>query len=208
MINSRLFGDEENGVHECGLHQSTDGWRCCPPQADRDARIAAVVREHYAFVWRVLRRFGLLPTDADDAAQQVFLIAAGRIDDIDLGKERAFLSRTAMRVASKAHRARRRRPEDADPECGERADLEPGAEELVDRHRARALLDAILDEMSDDLKAVIVLFEIEGLTMSEIAEALLVPPGTVASRLRRARAELEARVTRHGAPGRHGGAAL
>ena len=174
--------------------------------ADRDARIAAVVREHYAFVWRVLRRFGLPPADADDAAQQVFLVAASRIDDIEQGKERAFLSRTAMRVASKAHRARRRRPEDADAECGEGADLGPGAEELVERHRARALLDAILDEMPVDLKAVIVLFEIEGLTMSEIADALSVPPGTVASRLRRARAELEAQVARYQAHGRHGGA--
>jgi RNA polymerase sigma-70 factor (ECF subfamily) len=173
--------------------------------ADSDARISATVREHYAFVWRVLRRFGLAPADADDASQQVFVVAAARIDDIELGKERAFLSRTALRVASKAHRARRRRPEDANAECGEGADLGPGAEELVERHRARALLDAILDDMPVDLKAVIVLFEIEGLTMSEIADALAVPPGTVASRLRRARAELEAQVLRHRALGRSGG---
>ncbi len=58
--------------------------------------------------------------------------------------------------------------------------------------------------MPDDLKAVIVLFEIEGLTMGEIAEALAVPPGTVASRLRRARAELSAQVARHRARGRSG----
>jgi RNA polymerase sigma-70 factor (ECF subfamily) len=41
-----------------------------------------------------------------------------------------------------------------------------------------------------------VLFEIEGLTMAEIAEALGIPPGTVASRLRRARAALEDLVSR------------
>jgi len=174
-------------------------------RADRDARVSALVREHFPFVWRVHRRFGLSPSDADDAAQQVFLVAADRLSDILPGKERAFLFRTAMHVTSKAHRSRRRRPEDADAECGEGADVAPRQEELVDQRRARALLDRLLDEMPAELKAVIVLFEIEGLTMSEAAEALDVPPGTVASRLRRARAELESRVERCFARAKQGG---
>jgi len=135
----------------------------------------------------------------------VFLVASDRLEDIEPGKERAFLSRTALHVSSKAHRARRRRPEDANADCGEGADLGPGTDELVERHRARALLDAILDAMPVDLRAVIVLFEIEGLTMSEIADALVVPAGTVASRLRRARAELEIQVQRYRAHRRPGG---
>lgn len=163
------------------------------------------VRQNYAAVWRTLRRFGLSPSDADDAAQQVFVVVARRFDDIELGRERAFLFRIAMHVASKARRARRRRPEDADEACGETADSAPLADDLVDRHRARALLDRLLSEMDRDLTAVLVLFEIEGLTMAEIAEALEVPPGTVASRLRRARVELEQRVLRHKARSKHEG---
>ena len=81
----------------------------------------------------------------------------------------------------------------------------PGTDELVERHRARALLDAILDAMPVNLRAVLVLFEIEGLTMSEIADALVVPAGTVASRLRRARAELETQVLRYRTHGTRGG---
>lgn len=163
-----------------------------------EARIAlpAFVGENYAAVWRTLRRFGLSESDADDATQQVFVVVARRFGDIELGRERSFLFRTAMHVASKAHRARRRRPEDADPECGESADDGPLADDLVERRRARELLDRLLAEMDPDLTAVLVLFEIEGLTMAEIAEALDVPPGTVASRLRRARAELEDLVSR------------
>jgi len=163
------------------------------------------VRENYAAVWRTLRRFGLSPSDADDAAQQVFVVVARRFGDIEIGRERAFLFRTAMNVASKAHRARRRRPEDADAECADSADPSPLADDLVERRRARALLDRLLAGMDRDLTAVLVLFEIEGLTMIEIAEALDVPPGTVASRLRRARADLESRVSRFQARAKHEG---
>lgn len=167
---------------------------CARPGAE--ARFVAIVREHYAFAWRVLRRFGLSKTDADDAAQQVFLVMSQRIDEVAPPKERAFLFRTATYVAAKVYRARRRRPETPAEDCEESEDAAPQPDELVDRRRARELLDRLLSEMPHDLKSVIVLFELEGLTMSEIADALEVPPGTVASRLRRARAELAARVAR------------
>jgi RNA polymerase sigma-70 factor (ECF subfamily) len=144
-----------------------------------------------------LRRFGLSTADADDAAQRVFVIAAERYDDIAPGSERGFLFRTAMHVASKAHRSARRRLETAEADVGDEQDAAPLADELLDQRRARQLLDRILGEIEPDLAAVIVLFEIEGLTTTEVAEALDVPPGTVASRLRRARAELESHVSRH-----------
>ncbi|MDX2091773.1 MAG: sigma-70 family RNA polymerase sigma factor [Kofleriaceae bacterium] len=67
-------------------------------------------------------------------------------------------------------------------------DLAPSPAEVADRQRARAVLDRILDAMDDDLRAVFVLYELEELTMSEIANTLELTPGTVASRLRRARA--------------------
>src|SRR5690349_8485730 len=66
-----------------------------PLVATEPKRVAAFVREHHGFVWRVLRRFGLAPADADDAAQKVFLIAVTRLGDIASGSEKAFLFRTA-----------------------------------------------------------------------------------------------------------------
>ena len=67
-------------------------------------------------------------------------------------------------------------------------------EDLSDQRRARELLDRVLDEMHVDLRAVFIAYEFEELTMVEIAEALGLPQGTVASRLRRARAEFQERV--------------
>jgi RNA polymerase sigma-70 factor (ECF subfamily) len=58
---------------------------------------------------------------------------------------------------------------------------------LLQQGRARALLDEILEAMPTELRAPFVLFELEEMTMSEIAQTLEIPPGTVASRLRRAR---------------------
>ena len=52
----------------------------------------------------------------------------------------------------------------------------------------RAQLQRILDLMPIELRAVFVLSEIEELTMAQIATMVGTPPGTVASRLRRARA--------------------
>ena len=51
----------------------------------------------------------------------------------------------------------------------------------------RVLLDTLLEAMPIDLRTVFVLYEIEELTMIEIASVLELPSGTVASRLRRAR---------------------
>ena len=60
--------------------------------------------------------------------------------------------------------------------------------------RARELLDEILEQMGGDLRAVFILHEFEQMSMAEIAVSLEIPPGTVASRLRRARAEFRERA--------------
>jgi RNA polymerase sigma-70 factor (ECF subfamily) len=48
--------------------------------------------------------------------------------------------------------------------------------------------------MDLDLRTVFILYEVEEMTMAEIATVLQIPPGTVASRLRRAREDFLARV--------------
>ena len=159
-------------------------------------RVAALVGEHYDFVWRTLRRLGMGEADADDAAQQVFMVASRRVDAIRSGSERSFLFQTALRIASETRRAVRRRREIQLPEGVELPASTLPTDELVDLHRARSELDQILDAMPLDLRAVFVLFELEQTTMAEIATLLDLPTGTVASRLRRAREAFYAGVGR------------
>jgi RNA polymerase sigma-70 factor (ECF subfamily) len=169
-------------------------------------RITRLVRTHYGFVWRVLRRMGLSEADAEDAAQRVMIVAARRIDDVAPGRERAFLFRTAWFVTQKEHRARRRRPEQPDPEADRRRDDGPDPETLLLERRAREQLDAVLACLPLDLRAAFVCFELEGLDKNEVAAALDIPVGTAASRLRRAREQFARHARRLGVIQRSRGA--
>jgi RNA polymerase sigma-70 factor (ECF subfamily) len=147
---------------------------------------AKLVSDHLPFVWRSLRRFGVSPAEVDDAAQRVFLIAAERLPTIKLGSERSFLTAVALRVASHARRANQRR-DAAHQRFVEYQSASRAEAGFAQQAEARDLLDRVLNKMPDDLRSVFVLFELEELTIDEVAEHLSLPRGTVATRLRRAR---------------------
>lgn len=149
---------------------------------------AALVRSELTWVWRLLRRIGLSPADADDAAQQVFLVLARRGGEVSSGRVRPFLYGIALRVAANARRSVRRRREVANESAVDAAPHEVELDEVVELRRARALLDELLGELPAELRRVLVLAEIEQLTAKQIGELEGVPQGTAASRLRRARA--------------------
>jgi RNA polymerase sigma-70 factor (ECF subfamily) len=159
------------------------------PALDVDGRhFSRFVQAQLEWVWRVLRRTGLSAADADDATQQVFLVAARRIDQVQGSRARPFLYGTAIRVAANVRRSLRRRRETASELSGSVAASQPATDELLEQRRARAFLDELLARLPDELRRVLVLAEIEELTARQIAELEAIPPGTAASRLRRARA--------------------
>lgn len=159
---------------------------------EQDARVAELLRAHFRDVWRIVRRFGVPENSADDAAQEVFIIASRRLSDIAPGSERPFLFASAVRVAANVRRSLGARRECAEEEGSlDRVDPRPSAEALLDQKRLRMMLDRVLDQMTDDLRVAFVLYELEGMSSPEIAELLAIPVGTVASRLRRAREAFE-----------------
>lgn len=179
--------------------------RSAQPADASPARLHAIVTENLSFVWRSLVRLGVPRADAEDAVQQVFLVVSRKLADIAPGSERAFLFGAAFRIASRARRTQQRRREVLEAEPQERVDPQPSPEELLDRARAREALDAILETMPLELRAVFVLFELEQLTIAEIAPLLELPSGTAASRLRRAREHFQAAVKRLEAQRKRGG---
>jgi RNA polymerase sigma-70 factor (ECF subfamily) len=162
-----------------------------PASADR---LRAAVDTEYEFIWRSLRRLGVAERDVDDALQQVLLTFARKLSLVHVGAERSFLFQIALRVAADRRRSEKRRREVVTDAVPESVDQAPSVEVLMDLRRARERLDTILDGMSLELRAVFTLFEMDEMTLTEIAELLAVPRGTVASRLRRAREEFKTRA--------------
>jgi RNA polymerase sigma-70 factor (ECF subfamily) len=153
-----------------------------------------IVHDHFDFIWRLLRRLGVPHADVDDAVQQVFLVASGRLEAIAKGSERAFLYGTALRVASTARRTASRRQKGLAKLLWETPTPSVAPDEEFERREAIALLDGVLAALPDESRRVFVLSDIEGMSAPEIAVFENIPAGTVASRLRRARELFAVRI--------------
>lgn len=157
--------------------------------ASDSERLARAARDNFQFIWRCLRRFGVQPEHAvDDAVQRVFEIAATRAALVLPGHERAFLFKTAVLVAKERRRLQRSPREVPDTDAISSAIDPINPEQLLEQRRWRDVLDVLLESMPSEQREVFVLYELEGLAGHEIASMLDIPAGTVASRLRRARA--------------------
>ena len=166
--------------------------------ASRRERYGALVSEHFADIWRFLRHLGVASHGVDDAAQDVFLVAWQRLDEIRPGSERAFLFTTAYRRAQSLRRRGWR--ETPDESVDATLDDAPSPEQRLDDKQAYDVALHLLGGLEEELRAVFVLYELEGFTMQRIADLIEVPIGTVASRLRRARETFQARFERRTAP--------
>ena len=161
-----------------------------PPPAvrvDGQTRLREAFTAHYDFVWRSLRRLGVWPGSVDDAAQEVFMIFSRKVDVVEPGAEKSYLFGTALRIASDTRRAQSRRDHASDDALDRTADPNPTPDAALGDARARQLLQEVLDSLPLDVRAVFVLSELENLSAPEVAQTLGIPPGTVASRLRRGR---------------------
>ena len=151
-----------------------------------------VYRAHFAFVWRSLRRLGIREEDAADTAQEVFIVVHRKLPEFaGRSKLTTWLYGVCFRVASERRRARPRAPlaaQEAEALVGRPAD--PAA--TAERNQGLAMLERVLDRIPDEQRAVFCLFELEGMTGEEIAEALEIPLGTAYSRLRLARVAFSA----------------
>lgn len=153
----------------------------------RTDQFEKLVRDNFDFVWRLARHVGLSSADADDVAQRVMMVASNRFDDIEPGKERAFLYQTTMFIGHKVRRSLGRGREIPTDEMPEKEAPHPQPDELLDKRRAYADLHRVLQRLPEKLRTALVLYELEGWTLIQIAQAQSISQFTVASRVRRAR---------------------
>lgn len=137
------------------------------------------------FVWRTLRHFGVARSDLDDQTQEVFIIAHRRLPEWDGEQPRAWLYAIARRCAAGYRRRSHRRHERAVEAMPESSDPRAPATRIeMDR------LNRALDALDEDKRSVFVLYEVEEMTMREVAEAVQITLPTAYARLYAARREL------------------
>jgi RNA polymerase sigma-70 factor (ECF subfamily) len=157
-----------------------------------------LVRLHQRAIWRVAYGLTRNASDADDLTQETFLRAWQALKRFRVGEPmHPWLARIAVNQAFSLFRQRRRRPETPiDPlvESGQQfAGKDDPAKETEQRDHNQHLGDAFGD-LTEEHRAVLVLRVVDQLSYDEIANVLNVPPGTVMSRLSRARTELRTRL--------------
>lgn len=127
------------------------------------------------------------PNDAPDVTQQAFLQVFRSIARFaGYSRFETWLFRIVLNECHQLRRRYARRP--ACSLCDDVMDAEPGQERTTD---ASEMLELALSKLNSDLRSIFLLREIEHLGYEAIAETLGIPAGTVASRLSRARRELQ-----------------
>lgn len=148
-----------------------------------------VFDEHGQYIWRALRHLGVADDDVEDVCQEVFLTAHRKLGDFE-GRStlRTWLYGICLRHASDYRRKaynRKERAYEAPPEL-------PDSVRSDDQARAdsRRLLGTLLSQLDEDKRDVVVLYELEGFTMKEVAEIVGCPLQTAYSRLHAGRERL------------------
>lgn len=134
---------------------------------------------------------------AADAVQEAFFSAYRNLDRFRGGSVRSWLSRICVNAAMDAQRAKKRRPSQPYPELEDESWQPPAGEDAdpmrtaltSERHQA---LNEALTRITDDQRAAIVLYDVEGYDYAEIADMTGVSLGTVKSRIHRGRLALRA----------------
>jgi RNA polymerase sigma-70 factor, ECF subfamily len=164
-------------------------------QLDRHARMRVMVDKHIDFVTRTLRKAGVPQAELDDEVQRTFIVVADRLERVEPGAEKAYLYQVANNVAWHFRRGLARRREVLSEDPAETIEAFGTPEDLAHRKGMREILDRIVLSMPEPVRCVFMLYEIEGKSVIDIAESLRIPRGTVASRLRRARAHFRRHVS-------------
>lgn len=175
--------------------------RAEPPRAicSRDGAVPSfeqIFVDCAPFVWRALRRLGVHASDIEDVCQEVFLIIHRRLPSFE-GRSsiQTWIYGICVRVTADYRKRAHRLHESTSEELPDYPTLANQHDELEDQ-QSRALLDASISKLDDDKRAVFVLFELEELPMTEVAEAVGCPLQTAYARLYAARRVVEAALRR------------
>lgn len=168
--------------------------RSNPPQpAEEDPCIQAFDRE-LDYIFETLRRLGVRASEVEDLAHEVFVVLHRNWASIDLSRPlRPYLFGVAFRIAS-AHR--RRHAREAVYASLEVEDGSADPEHDLASQQSTALLLAALESVPLSRRAVVILYELDGVPITEIARTLSISRFGAYARLHKGRHELAQAVRR------------
>ncbi len=171
------------------------------PQPPAEPSPRSVAELGASFVPQTLRYLGVPDMVLLDAAQDVLLVALRRLGDFE-GRStlKTWLYGICIRVA---HDFRRRSQSNRELLVGQLPEMPSPAlqESAVEQGEWRRLLGDLLDELDENQRAAFVLFEIQRLSMKEVADALGCPLQTAYFRHKSAQVRVLEAFKRHTAEG-------
>lgn len=168
--------------------------RAVPSRTRADtACLDAFEREVDYLFWQ-LQRLGARPSDLEDLMQDIFAVMQSNWPSLDTTRPlRPWLFAVAFRLV----RTYRRRQARESPHDGlDPADPALGPEANVQEYQSLALLSTALEHVPEPRRSVLVLHELEGIEVVEIARRLSISRFGVYARLRKGRKELTSAVRR------------
>ena len=156
----------------------------------------AIYDAYYDVVSRWVRALGGSTSDREDLVQEVFLVVYRRLPDFDGRNLKGWLYRiTAHQVRDHQRlfwiRSIFRRCVEVSPEM---PSARPTPLMTLEARERQQRLEWMLSHLSAQVRAALVLFEIEGYTSEEIGDMQSVSVHTVRSRIQRARKKMSALV--------------
>jgi RNA polymerase sigma-70 factor (ECF subfamily) len=178
-----------------------------PPAHDGSARLGTLdFDELYegmvGYVWNVVSRMGVRPSDAEDVVQEVFVTVYRRLGEFEgRASMKTWVFSIAVHFVQHYFRTHGRKP--ADRATGKGTEIhvladhrENGPASHVERMERYDALDRVLAELDEPKRLVFVLAELEEMTLSDIGEVVGANANTVATRLRAARQAFEKALAR------------
>lgn len=166
-----------------------------------DRLVLPYMRGMYNFAYRLTGQ----QQDAEDLVQDVIVKLYPRLEELEgIEQLRPWLNRVLYRhfidqVRRKGRRADRPVSDVAEPEQqatfldSYAADM-PELAEQISTERLKPIMDSVIQELSPDLRTLMLLHDVDGWSQEDIARVLEIPVGTVKSRVHRCRAALRKKL--------------
>jgi RNA polymerase sigma-70 factor (ECF subfamily) len=170
-----------------------------PAESPRPARRLDVRRlpDHRERLFRAAYALCRSRDDAEDLVQQTFVRVLQRPRFLRRDDDLAYLMRVLRNTWINTYKQRARRPQTVELDESTEFIVDHGADPQASADAVREIYAAV-GRLSPPLRETIVAVDVLGLSYRQAARALRVRPGTVMSRLHRARGEVAAQLERAG----------